>query len=453
MARQQSQKQNNDLFVKNSQAMAASAPLADRMRPDKLEDFVGQEKLLGKGQPLRRLITSGEIRSLIFWGPPGCGKTTLARLIARYTKAHFSEFSAVTAGVADVRQVIKEAEDRRQFYQKKTILFVDEIHRFNKAQQDAFLPCVENGTIILIGATTENPAFEVNAPLISRSQVFVFQALSERDVEKIIQRAVKKYYPQHQIEPAALNHLAKTANGDARNALNFLESATQLERKITLKIAENASQHQAIYYDKKGDWHYDIISAFIKSLRGSDPDAAVYWLARMLEAGEDPMFIARRMVILASEDIGNANPNALVLATSTMQAVHMVGLPEARIILSQAATYLASSPKSNAGYLAINQAQQDVKNERLEGVPLHLRNAPTDLAKKLDYGKGYQYPHNFAGGFVEQQYLPDNLINKIYYQPKEIGKEAAIKKHLEFLRPGRYRQSKKTIYPKNLGNN
>ncbi|TSC95771.1 MAG: AAA ATPase central domain protein, partial [Candidatus Berkelbacteria bacterium Licking1014_2] len=300
------------------------------------------------------------------------------------------------------------------------------------------------------------PAFEVNAPLVSRSQVFVFETLEDKDIEKIIRRAVKKFYPRHKIAAAALNHMVKSANGDARSALNTLELAGQMTTNINLSAAEAASQKKAIYYDKKGDWHYDVISAFIKSLRGSDPDAAVYWLARMLEAGEDPMFIARRMVILASEDVGNANPNALVLAIAAMQAVHMVGLPEARIILSQTATYLASSPKSNASYLAIDQAQQDVRNERLEGVPIHLRNAPTDLAKKLDHGKDYQYPHNFQDGFIEQQYLPDNLIDKIYYQPKEIGKEAAIKKHLESLRPRRYatKKSLKSRHcPKNLDNN
>ena len=388
------------------------------MRPKKLDQVVGQGHLLGKGKPLRNMIEKGEVSSVILWGPPGVGKTTIAKLIANYTKSQFEEFSAVTAGVADIRRITKEAADRIKFQNKRTILFVDEIHRFNKAQQDAFLPHVENGTIILVGATTENPAFEVNAPLISRSQVFVLNALEDREVEKLIRRSLH-YFPNHKFDKNSITYIAKMANGDARTAINAVETAASLSKKISLKIAEDAVQKKAIYYDKKGDWHYDTISAFIKSMRGNDPDASLYWLARMIKAGEDPVFIARRMVIFASEDISNAAPTALVVATSAMQAVHMVGMPEAGIILAQVTTYLALAPKSRASYNGLAEAMSDVDEKHLDPVPLQLRNAPTKLAKDLGHGKGYRWTDDEK--FQEKiEFLPENLKGKKYYRnPKE----------------------------------
>jgi len=392
-------------------------PLADKIRPKTLDEFVGQDEILGRNKSLRKIILSGNISSMIFWGPPGSGKTTLARLIAKYTKSHFEEFSAVTSGVADARRIIREASDRLVSSRIKTILFVDEIHRFNKAQQDAFLPAVENGTIILIGATTENPSFEVNAPLISRSTVYVFKAHTNKDIEKIISQALI-YFPKHKFDKDALSHIVKSSNGDARTAINALELAANISKTVTLKIAEEAVQRKAIYYDKKGDWHYDVISAFIKSMRASSPDAALYWLARMIKAGEDPVFIARRMVIFASEDIGNASPTALVVATNTMQAVHMVGMPEAQIILAQTATYLSTAPKSTASYRGLMTAMGDVENERLEPVPLHLRNPISKLMKSIGYGKGhirYPYEHKKEAETAKLEYLPENLKGRKYY--------------------------------------
>ena len=400
-----------DLFEQNQPSFA---PLADRMRPKTLKEFVGQGHILAQGKPLRKMIEKGDLTSTILWGPPGSGKTSLARLIATYTKSHFEQFSAVTSGVTDVRRTIKEAKDRIKFNRTRTILFVDEIHRFNKAQQDAFLPSVEDGTIILIGATTENPSFEVNAPLISRSQVFVLNALEDKDIKILIKRALK-YYPKHKFDKAAFDYIVQKANGDARTALNALELATYSSKYITLKIAEEAVQQKAIYYDKKGDWHYDVISAFIKSIRGSDPDASLYWLARMIKAGEDPVFIARRMVIFASEDIGNAQPTALVVATSCMQAVHMVGMPEAGIILAQGATYLASAPKSRASYNGLMEALSDIDEKRLEPVPIHLRNAVTNLMKDLGYGKGYKWTDE-KEFHKKLEFLPKNLKGRKYYK-------------------------------------
>ncbi len=435
-----------DLFEqKFEQNLKSTAPLADRIRPKTLSEFVGQKDILGPQKPLRKLIRKGEISSIILWGPPGCGKTTLARLIAKYTKSHFVQFSAVIAGVKDVRKVTAKAQDRLKFESQRTILFVDEIHRFNKSQQDAFLPWVENGTIILVGATTENPSFEVISPLLSRSQVFVFRSLTDSDVKSICKKALKnpeglKDY-KVKIELKALDLIVKQAAGDARVALNALEMATAAQkpdsrgwRKINDKDAKEAIQKGALYYDKKGDRHYDTISALIKSIRGSDPDAALFWLARMIEAGDDPHFIVRRLVILASEDIGNADPHSLMVATATAQAVDFVGLPEAQLNLAQAVTYLASAPKSNASYKALLSAKQDVEKEKDTPVPLHLRNASTELMRSLNYGKDYKYAHDFSEHFVRQEYLPKKLKGRKYYHPTEIGFEAKIKERLEKLR-------------------
>lgn len=407
------------MFEKDYQeAVSGFAPLADKMRPKRLEEFVGQEHIIGKGKPLRKMLLNGKMASVILWGPPGSGKTTLARLVAIYTKSHFEEFSAVTAGVADIRRITKGASERLKFSKQRTILFVDEIHRFNKAQQDAFLPFVERGIIILVGATTENPAFEVNAPLISRSQVFVLNSLSDENIKTLIRRALH-YFPSHKFDLVALDFIIKKANGDARTAINALELAAFTAKHITLKIAEEAIQQKAIYYDKKGDWHYDTISAFIKSMRGSDPNATLYWLGRMIKTGEDPVFIARRMVIFASEDVSNAAPTALVLATSTMQAVHMVGMPEAGIILAQCATYLATALKSRASYDGLMSAMSDIDEKRLEPVPLHLRNAATKLMKDLGYGKGYRWTDD-AEFHKKLEFLPKNLKGRKYYQdPKD----------------------------------
>jgi putative ATPase len=421
-------------------------PLADRVRPKELKDFVGQKHIVGKGKILRKLIEQDKIASIILWGPPGSGKTTLAKIIANKTRSYFVSFSAVTSGVADVRKVIKEAKERYKFNGQETILFIDEIHRFNKAQQDAFLPHVEDGTIILIGATTENPSFEINSPLLSRAKVFHLRELTDNEVVTILKRVLKdkenglaKY--KVKIDKKALDYIAKTANGDARVALNALEAAVlsvKLDkaniRVINLKIAEDALQKKVLKYDKGANEHYDTISAFIKSLRGSDPDASLYWLARMIEAGENPRFIARRIVILASEDIGNADPQALLVATAAAQAIEYVGLPEAQLNLAQAVTYLATAPKSNASYLAINKALADVKEKRTEPVPLHLRNASTNLMKQFGFGKNYKYPHEFSGHFIKQDYLPPNVKNKKYYQPTDQGFEKEIKKRMKKIK-------------------
>lgn len=394
-------------------------PLAEKLRPKTLDDFVGQEHLVGKGKPVRRMIETGSVSSMILWGPPGVGKTTLAGLIAEYIDAHFIFFSAVTSGVEDVRKVIKQAKEHNETTNKRTILFVDEIHRFNKSQQDGFLPHVENGTIVLIGATTENPGFRVNAPLISRSQVYVLYALSDDDLQKIADKAIKQF-PKNTFESDAIKHFIKNANGDGRTLLNAIELAASINKKITLQVAEQAVQQKAIFYDKKGDWHYDTISAFIKSMRGNEPDATLHYLARMIKAGEDPVFIARRMVIFASEDIGNAAPTALVLATSCMQAVHMVGMPEATLLLAQTATYLATAKKSIASTVGISEALSDIDVEHLDPIPLHLRNASNKVMKNLNYGKGHtRYPwlvEKQTGQQVKQDYLPKNLQGKKYYK-------------------------------------
>lgn len=395
-------------------------PLAEKLRPKTIEKFVGQEHLVGIGKPIRRMIENGKVISMVLWGPPGTGKTTLARIIAKYIDAHFVPFSAVTSGVAEVRKIIARAKEDKGFFQKETILFVDEIHRFNKAQQDGFLPFVEDGTITLIGATTENPGFEIIAPLVSRSQIYVLYSLNEKEIETIIKRAIK-FYPKHKWDKDALTHITKHANGDARTAINAVELAASIDNKVSLKVAEESVQQKAIFYDKKGDWHYDTISAFIKSMRGSQPDATLHYLARMLKAGEDPVFIARRLLIFASEDIGNAQPTAMVLATSCMQAVHMIGMPEASLILAQTATYLATAKKSIASTEGIQAAMNDIDEENLDPIPLHLRNPSNRVMKNLGYGREHvRYPwlaEKQTGKKVIQEYMPKNLRGKKYYKP------------------------------------
>jgi len=421
-------------------------PLASRIRPEDFDDFVGQEHLVGKGKLLRAAIENDQLFSMILWGPPGSGKTTLARIIAKKTGAEFVQFSAVTSGVSDVKKVVEEAKVRIRAYNKRTILFVDEIHRFNKAQQDAFLPSVEDGTIILIGATTENPSFEVIGPLLSRCRVFVLERLSQKDIKSLLKRALKDKEKglgneKLTVTSSVLDFIAYSSNGDARIALNALEIASQIAPKkkygkkiINKKVAQEALQQKTLLYDKGGEEHYNTVSAFIKSLRGSDPDAALYWLARMVESGEDPKFIARRMVIFASEDIGNADPQALQVATAAVQAVEFVGMPEAQINLAQATTYLATAPKSNASFVALLEAKEDAKESLNEPVPLHLRNAPTPLMKKLSYGQDYKYPHFYPNHFVKEEYLPQTLKNRRYYRPSNQGEEIKIRERLKKLK-------------------
>jgi putative ATPase len=429
----------NHIAVKKNTSFA---PLAERLRPKKLDEFVGQQHLLGSDKSLALLLQSGQLPSIIFWGPPGCGKTTLAHIIAANINAEFFKLNAVSSGVQDVRKIIERAEINRNKLGKRTILFIDEIHRFNKAQQDALLHCVEDGVMTLIGATTENPSFEVISPLLSRCMVYILEPLTASDLNHLIDHAVKNdtVISKHPVTIGKKEReaLLLLSGGDARMLLNGLETALSIvkpspdgNREITVNAVEEAFQRRNVKYDKSGEEHYNIISAFIKSMRGSDPDAAVYWLARMLAGGEDPKFIARRMIVLASEDIGNADPLALTLATNCFTAVDYIGMPEARIVLSQTATYLASSPKSNASYRAIEEASADVAKGEHGGVPLHLRNAPTKFMKELDYGKEYKYGHGYTGNFVEQQYLPDKLKDKIYYHPTENGNEASIRRRLQ----------------------
>ncbi len=397
--------------------MSSYIPLAERLRPKNISDVVGQEHLVGSQGPIRKMVETGKVQSMILWGPPGTGKTTLAHTISNSIDSEFVFFSAVTSGVEDVRKIVKQAAITKESSDRQTVLFVDEIHRFNKSQQDAFLPYVENGTIILIGATTENPGFRVNAPLISRAQVYVLHSLSEQDLSKILNKATKLL--KIIIEKDAQLHLIQSANGDARTLINSVELAAQLGKRVTLEEAETAVQRKAIFYDKKGDYHYDTISAFIKSMRGGDPDATLHYLARMIKAGEDPIFIARRMVIFASEDIGNAQPTALVLATSSMQAIHMIGMPEATLILAQTATYLATAKKSIASTNAIYEALSDIDRIRLDPIPLHLRNPSNKVMKKLGYGEGhirYGWKEEKEGKKVDQEYMPKNLRGKKYYK-------------------------------------
>jgi putative ATPase len=427
----------------------ATAPLAERMRPRTVDEFVGQRHLLGSGRLLSDLLAAGRVESLILWGPPGTGKTTLAHLLAAAAGGPTAKFSAVLHGVKELRAIIDQAERELAASGRPTVLFVDEIHRFNKAQQDAFLPHVEAGTILLIGATTENPSFEVIAPLLSRTRVLVLEPLTDDDVGELVDRALAD--PERglgkqglTLDPTARGFLLERAQGDARIAFGTLEVAarvasTRETHTLDLALVEEAAQQKALRYDKGGEEHYNVISAFIKSLRGSDPDAALYWMMRMLEAGEDPLFIARRMVIFAAEDVGNAEPQALQVAVAVKDAVHFVGLPEGRIPLAQAATFLASCPKSNASYKAMLAATEDVRQRGPLPVPLHIRNAPTPLMKGLGYGRGYDYPHDHPDALVEQQYLPDALAGRRYYEPSDRGAEAAIG---ERLRNARARTSK-----------
>jgi putative ATPase len=421
------------------------APLATRMRPGSLEEFVGQDHLVGPGRALRRAIEEDRVASMILWGPPGSGKTTLAEVISAQTRAHMVSVSGVSAGVADLRKAAEEAR-RRQTTGQRTILFIDEIHRFNKAQQDAVLPYAESGLLTLIGATTENPSFEVNSALLSRSRIYRLEALTDEQVTSLVQRALAD--PERglgtfhvKLDDDALPHLVALSGGDARVALNTLELAVLAARltdggvrHVTLAIVEDALQRRALLYDRAGDQHYDLISALIKSVRGSDPDAAVYWLARMLEAGEDPLFVARRLVILASEDVGLADPMALPVAVAAQQAAHFVGMPEALFPLTEAALYLACAPKSNSAKTAYEAAMTEVARSGDLPVPLHLRNAPTGLMRAMGYGKGYRYAHNYEGHVVEQQHLPDAVAEKRFYEPSDQGHEAEVMERLTRMR-------------------
>jgi putative ATPase len=430
------------------------APLAARMRPKTVDEIAGQTHLLGEGRALRALVQSGDVSSIVLWGPAGTGKTTLAYVIANSADAHFEPMSAVSAGVADVRKAIEAAKDRLAQQSRRTVLFLDEIHRFNKAQQDALLPAVENGWIVLVGATTENPSFEVNSPLMSRSLLFRLESLTEAEILGLLRRALADDERGLgrlglKADDDALEHIARGSGGDARAALNALEAGASMAAGsglIDLRIAEEALQRRALPYDKAGDWHYDTISAFIKSMRGSDPDASVYWMTRMLDAGEDPRFIARRMVIFASEDVGNADPTALQVAIAAHHALEFVGLPEAKLNLAQATIYLALAPKSNASAQALWRAEAEVKASGPLAVPAHLRDSHAQAARAIGAGKGYEYPHD-AGGWVEQRYLPDELPDGSFFDPIE-GVEADLKARLDALRRRGESEGRSSLDPK-----
>ena len=436
-----------DMFeLQAEKKLLRDAPLSERLKPEKLEDYVGQEEILGKGKLLYRAIKADKITSLILYGPPGTGKTSLAKVIASRTKSNFVRLNAVTDGLKELREVVATAKNDLGMYDIKTILFIDEIHRFNKAQQDALLPFVEKGTIVLIGATTENPYYEVNKALISRSMLFKLEPLKEQHIEKILLRALEDKEvgfgnSNVVMDKEAIKYLANMANGDARCALNALElSVLTTDRdllgkiNITIDVALECLQKKHINYDKNRDEHYDVISAFIKSMRGSDPDATVHYLSRMIYAGEDPKFIARRIVIAAAEDVGNADPTALILANNAAQAVQFVGMPEARIILAQAAIYVASAPKSNASYMAINKALKDIEQKNIGSIPTYLKDQSYSGASKLGNGVGYLYPHDYEGNYVKQQYLPDVLIGTVYYEACDNGYEKKIKERYNKLK-------------------
>lgn len=433
-----------DLFTSAAETFREQeAPLAARMRPRTMEEFIGQEEVVGEGRLLRRSIHADRLSSMILYGPPGTGKTTLATIIAGQTRAYFQALNAVTSGVPELRRVIAEAKERFSLQRQRTVLFIDEIHRFNRSQQDALLPAVEDGTVLLIGATTENPYYEVNAPLVSRCRVFQLRTLNNSDIEQLLQRALRdderglgRY--RADLSPEAMAHLVRTADGDARAALNGLELAVMTTdpdpdgvRRVDLAIVEESMQKRAFRYDKSGQAHYDTISAFIKAMRGSDPQAAVYYLARMIEAGEDPKFIARRIVVHAAEDVGNADPQALLVATAAAHALEFIGLPEAKIPLAQAVIYIATAPKSNASCVAIHEATRDALEASQGEIPMHLRDASHAGSRQMGHGVGYKYPHDQRDGYVVQSYLPDHLADRVYYQPTDRGYEYEIRQRME----------------------